>query len=131
MEKRYQYSGKSISKLLENKIASLYIDMPASSSNGNIVIDDILSPDAGDDSNNKLTRKDGIQRRKHIKSIQQFVKTFFDKIKGKNHDVQIVFKITGNSVNGEPKTYEYITPVFSVYGGHYRLKKAIQKNKKI
>ena len=48
--KRYQYSGKSISKLLENKITSLYIDMPASSSNRNIVIDDILSLDAGDDS---------------------------------------------------------------------------------
>ena len=74
MEKRYQYSGKSISKLLENKITSLYIDMPASSSNGNIVIDDILSLDAGDDSNNKLTRKDRIQRRKHIKPIQQMLR---------------------------------------------------------
>ena len=31
--KRHQFNGKSISKLVENKISSLYIDMPSSSSN--------------------------------------------------------------------------------------------------
>ena len=46
--------------------------MPATSSNQNIVISDVLSGDVGD--SERLTRRQRIERRKNVKIIQRFVK---------------------------------------------------------
>ena len=72
--KKYQYEeGNTISRILKIKIYNMYIDMPATSSNQNIVINDILSGDVEDDAG-RLTRRQRIERRKNAKTIQRFVK---------------------------------------------------------
>ena len=61
--KKYQYEeGTAISRTLKSNKYSMYIDMPATSSNQNIVIDDILSGDVGE--GDRLTRRQRIERRK-------------------------------------------------------------------
>jgi hypothetical protein len=65
--KKYQYNGNTISRILKNKIYSMYIDMPATSSNQNIVINDILSEDVGD--SERLTRRQRIERRKKTSKL--------------------------------------------------------------
>ena len=80
--KKYQYNGNTISRILKNRIYSMYIDMPATSSNQNIVINDILSEDVGD--SDRLTRRQRIERRKNVKNIERFVKQNKQNLKKKH-----------------------------------------------
>jgi len=104
--KRYQYSGKHISKLLENKISLLYIDMPASSSNENIIINDILSLDAGDGVNSKRTKEERDARAKHRKktiSVNKIINHLKRFPKFYTAPLKTIFKGKGRIIALKPK----------------------------
>jgi hypothetical protein len=129
--KKYQYNGKSISKTLENKVSSWYILMAATSSNQNIHIYDILSTENSDtEPGTRLTQKQRKLRRENLtKKLQRFIKKNFNDLSPKNHSVQIVYNIESkNKETSTTTTREYITDVFHVNGGKYKLRKAIEDN---
>ena len=102
-DKMYQYSGKSISKILEHKISLLYIDMPASSSNENIIITDILSLDAGDGVNSKRTKGERLERRNKTLAVNRIVNHLRRFPKFYTAPLKTIFKGKGRIIATKPK----------------------------
>ena len=73
---KYLYNrNKIISKKLFNKILNHLYTMPPKSSNKNkLIIDDIIAPDDDDGKPKNLTKRQRIERRKSVKTIQRAVR---------------------------------------------------------
>ena len=73
--KYYYNRDKSISNKLRNFIFNLLYNMPPKSSKQNtIIIDDIIAPDDDDGRPKNLTKRQRIERRKSVKTIQRAVR---------------------------------------------------------
>lgn len=125
--KKYQYNDNTISRILKIKILSMYIDMPVSSSNQNIVINDVLSGDV-EDNNGRLTRRQRIERRKNVKTIQRFAVKHKESIQQTPKIIDITVRITfTNPDSNKEYKQDYTIPTIFIKGGKNSVATAIKK----
>ena len=79
--------------------------------------------------NKKLSKPARRLRRKTlVKPIHKFAKQHASDFKQEDHEVQIIYNLVTTNQEGKTIKREHNTKVFNVYGGKYKIRKAIESN---